>query len=279
MIACGDDRSHPRMNAALVELRALVVDVFVMRRAWRDEVGLSELLTLLRLDGIPREIVEQRNNAAAEMRHFRESVHLTAAIDHVERLAGEHIDIRWGKMPSADRAARCELADELIEGHTTLTRASNLCRGERRTIARIENGNCAIVVRCRREGRSRARAERRCRCLVICARSLNNRQRQRSQSNRQLPHRTPPIIWVLSSSPADAPISPAAAMMKPKQSMRVPTDAFADALSCEMLRGDDAPLAPRHSQRRWPQVRRPIRRRSSARDRRRTASKQAGRLK
>src|SRR5438874_2303886 len=111
------------MDAALIELGALVVDQLLMARARRDEVRVDWVETLRRRNRIPRELVEQTYDSSAILLHFGECMRLAATIDHVERLAGKHVDVRRREMPRSDGSVSAKVGEELVKGETALTRA------------------------------------------------------------------------------------------------------------------------------------------------------------
>ena len=143
------------MDAALIELRPLILDRLVVGSARRNEVGASQRETLWRGDRIPRKLIEERNDAAAEMLHFGECVRLSATVRGHQRLTDERVHRGRGKMPSADGAVRRKLSDEVLERDAGRPVALDVCRAERRAVARVEDRDEALAsarydaIRCR----------------------------------------------------------------------------------------------------------------------------------
>jgi len=87
-----------------------------LRRPRGEHVRRRQLLTLGRLDGVARRLVESGDYPAAELRDFGEGVNLTTVVNLGQSLPDLYRQIGWHESPRSDLLRRAELAVELREG-------------------------------------------------------------------------------------------------------------------------------------------------------------------
>src|SRR4051812_35834031 len=129
------------MNAALIQLSALLHAVVGIRAARRNEVVGRERLTLRSDHRIAGELIQQWHDASAELLDLGEGVHFTTAIHREERRADAGLDGGRCEPPGVDGTMLRELLDEARELDAARARASSRAQHgiERRGIARIEH--------------------------------------------------------------------------------------------------------------------------------------------
>src|SRR5256885_4755717 len=74
-------RAHPRMDAALEVLELVGIELGRVGAAWRHHVVGLERGTLRRNGGVARQIIQKRDDPAAELRDAGERMNLAASIN------------------------------------------------------------------------------------------------------------------------------------------------------------------------------------------------------
>jgi len=146
--------AHPRVNAALVQVRAGArLSVGPERAARRDAIRVGDVFAFGRLSRVSGCAVQGWNNAAAELCDFCERMDFAAIVGRGDRSPDRQAQRRRIKAPGGHSVVRRELGGELRERHGPMSgaRARSERGVERRGFALIENADCTVEPRNQRE--------------------------------------------------------------------------------------------------------------------------------
>ena len=141
---------HPRVNAALEFQVASVFNRLPVGTTRRHEiVGFKRVGTALWSHiWKVEEVVQERNDATAELRDLGEGVCFPAVVDGFECLTNSYIGVRWREVPRSDEPESRQLDDELVELDTAGANARfGILEGfvERIRIARVMDVHDDVV--------------------------------------------------------------------------------------------------------------------------------------